>query len=179
MERESPVGVLCDGFSSPGAVAPRWESVADALGRAEVYWISSVRPDGRPHVTPILGIWSADSFVFCTGPDERKAANLVGNPSCAVTTGTNVLDGLDLVVEGEVVALREAPDLAALADGLVAKYGQWFAEPDGTWAGLAAAIRTEGVLVFRLLPRRVLAFGKGDVFSQSAWEFPPGAGDAR
>ena len=47
-----------------------------------MYWLSTVRPDGRPHVTPLLGIWLDGALYFCTGPDERKAKNLARNPRC-------------------------------------------------------------------------------------------------
>jgi len=27
------------------------------LEKAEVFWLSTVRPDGRPHVTPMVSVW--------------------------------------------------------------------------------------------------------------------------
>jgi len=45
-----PVTTLA-GFSSEDAVATTWASGRSVLEDAEVYWVSSVRPDGRPHVT--------------------------------------------------------------------------------------------------------------------------------
>ena len=47
-----------------------WQTVADALARSELYWLTTVRGDGRPHVTPLVGVWVDDTFVFCTGSDE-------------------------------------------------------------------------------------------------------------
>ena len=38
-----------------------------------------------------------DALYFTTGRTERKAKNLAQNPHCVVTTGCNVLDGLDVV----------------------------------------------------------------------------------
>ena len=43
---------------------------------AELYWLTTVRKDGRPHITPLVGAWVDDAFVFCTGPEEQKAQNL-------------------------------------------------------------------------------------------------------
>ncbi|HEV2928369.1 MAG TPA: pyridoxamine 5'-phosphate oxidase family protein [Propionibacteriaceae bacterium] len=60
-------------FSSDGAVATEWAKALADLQGAEVYWLSTVRPDGRPHVTPLLGIWLDGALYFCTGPSERKA----------------------------------------------------------------------------------------------------------
>ena len=79
-----------------------WSQVADALAGAELYWLTTVRKDGRPHVTPLIGAWVDDGFVFCTGPEEQKAQNLAHSTAVAVTTGVNTWnDGLDVVVEGD------------------------------------------------------------------------------
>ena len=79
-------------FSSPGAVSPVWARARGDLQDAQVYWLSSVRPDGRPHVTPLLGVWLDGALYFCTGPTERKARNLAQNPCCVLTTGRNTLE---------------------------------------------------------------------------------------
>src|SRR5580658_1079010 len=99
MARHEPATELSP-FSSPNAVPTDWTRAQVELADSEVYWLSTVRPDGRPHVTPLLGVWLDDALYFCTGPDERKAKNLAQNPRCVLTTGRNDLDGLDLVVEG-------------------------------------------------------------------------------
>jgi hypothetical protein len=52
---------------------------------------STVRPDGRPHVTPLIAVWHAGALWFATGPEERKARNLAENPSCVLTPGRSDL----------------------------------------------------------------------------------------
>jgi general stress protein 26 len=98
----------------------------EILKKAKVYWLSSVHPDGRPHVTPIAAVWLDDALYFSTGQTERKAKNLGLNPHCVITTGCNVLEGLDLVVEGDAVRVRDETRLQRLADGYAAKYDQLF-----------------------------------------------------
>jgi nitroimidazol reductase NimA-like FMN-containing flavoprotein (pyridoxamine 5'-phosphate oxidase superfamily) len=93
-------------FSSDDASPTEWASAREHLEAAEVFWLSTVRPDGRPHVTPLLAVWSDAALYFCTSPSERKAKNLGDNPDCILTTGRNGLDGLDVVVEGKA---REVP----------------------------------------------------------------------
>jgi hypothetical protein len=85
------------------------------LQGAEVYWLSTARPDGRPHVTPVLGVWLDGALYFCTGPAERKAKNLAQNPNCVLTTGCNGLDGLDLVVEGAAAKVSDGGSVGAVA----------------------------------------------------------------
>jgi hypothetical protein len=137
-----------------------------------VYWLSTVRPDGRPHVTPLLGVWLDGALYFCTGPTERKAKNLAGNPHCILTTGRNGLDGgLDVVVEGSAARVTDEAELRTVADTYESKYGARFTAPEGTWYGLGDAIRGGTVLVYRVAPSTVFGFGKGREFSQTRWRF--------
>ena len=170
MVEPEPVAEL-SAFSSEGAVATGWAQARTDLNDAQVYWLSTVRPDGRPHVTPLLGIWLGGALHFCTGPSERKAKNLAQNPHCVLTTGCNGLDGLDLVVEGEVVKVTDGSELASIADTYESKYGAHFTAPEGTWFGLGDAIRGGDVLVYRVAPTTAFGFGKGQQFSQTRWQF--------
>src|SRR5258705_8481288 len=97
-------GKLDTNFSE-ATEAVGWRQVSDALAAAELYWLTTVRKDGRPHITPLIGAWvdsqEERAFVFCTGPEEQKAQNLAASTAVAVTTGGNTWkDGLDVVVEG-------------------------------------------------------------------------------
>src|ERR1039457_6205220 len=99
MAEPGPVTEL-SAFSSDDAIPAEWRKGRRELQDAKVYWLSTVRPDGRPHVTPLLGIWLEGAPYLRPGPDERKAKNLARHPPCIPTTGCNRLHGLDLVVEG-------------------------------------------------------------------------------
>ncbi|HEX2286312.1 MAG TPA: pyridoxamine 5'-phosphate oxidase family protein [Mycobacterium sp.] len=139
--------------------ATDWSRVDEALTNAELYWLTTVRGDGRPHVTPLVGVWVENSFVFCTGPDEQKARNLERNSNVVVTTGANSWkEGLDVVVEGSATRLTGTQTLTPLADAYREKYsGEWdfaatdegFGHPDGGFAH-----------VFRVAPSKVIAFAK-------------------
>ena len=157
-------------FGDPTSPPTPWPDALRAIEAAELFWISTVRRDGRPHVTPLPAVWHADRLHFCTGLEEQKAINLAGNPQVALTTGTNRWkEGLDLVVEGEAVQVTDEQRLRTLADLWRAKYqGDWdFAVADGMFrhadGGTAA--------VFAVAPRKVLAFAKGR-FAQTRYRFP-------
>lgn len=123
-----------------------------------MFWLSTVRPDGRPHVTPLLAVWCADAMYFCTGSDERKAKNLKRNPHCILTTGRNTLDeSLDVVVEGQVAKVSDGAELEQVANTYESKYGTHLTAPGGTWFGLGDTIRSGEVLVYRVTLRRYLA----------------------
>jgi Pyridoxamine 5'-phosphate oxidase len=61
------------GFSEPDSTPTPWEAGIEQLGAADTYWLSTVRPDGRPHVTPLIAVWHAEALWFGTGPEERKS----------------------------------------------------------------------------------------------------------
>ena len=177
MARREPVAELEPRFSSGGATARAWTEGRERLETAEVYWISTVRPDGRPQVTPLLAVWLDGALYFCTGPDERKAKNLARNSNCTLTTGCNALgEGLDLVVEGGAIRLTDRARLRRVADAYLAKYGDdWrFAVRDGAFhhdPGASRETDPGAAWVYEVAPARVFGFGRGDPFSQTRWSF--------
>ena len=164
-----PQAELDSRYSSEGAVAPAWSEVAALLSEAELFWISTVRPDGQPHVTPLPAVWEGGALHFCTGPEERKARNLALNPRVVLTTGTNTWNkGYDLVVEGDAERVTDDGRLRELAGAWEDKYGSsWhFEVREGYFHhGPGRA------LVFAVAPRAVFGFGKGEPFSQTRWRF--------
>lgn len=172
MRSTEPAVRLAGRFSSPQAEPRPWEEARAELERAELYWLSTVRPDGRPHVTPLAGVWVDDALYFCTGPDERKAKNLRENPRCAMTTGCNTWrEGLDVVVEGNAVNVTDEITLQRIADAYLEKYaGDWsFTVRDGAFFHEAGGT----ALVFQVAPSTAFAFAKGEPYSQTRYRFSP------
>jgi nitroimidazol reductase NimA-like FMN-containing flavoprotein (pyridoxamine 5'-phosphate oxidase superfamily) len=156
-------------FSDPEAEPTTWADTIAALERAELYWITTVRADGRPHVTPLIGVAADDAVYFCTGLEEQKARNLEHNDHVVITTGSNTwAKGLDVVVEGRAIRISDDDELRGLAQAWEAKYGsEWhfdvydemFRHADGG-----------GAAVFRVEPTKVLAFAK-DPHGQTTYRF--------
>ena len=155
-------------FSAPEAGPTPWPDAAGVLEHAELYWLTTVRADGRPHVTPLIGVAHDGAVHFCTGPSEQKARNLEHSTEVALTTGNNTwAQGLDVVVEGTAVRVSDRDALQLLADAFEAKYGSvWHFDVGdggfGTGEDLAA--------VFRIEPDKVLAFAK-EPHGQTAYRF--------
>jgi len=144
-----------------------WQQVGDALAAAELYWLTTVRKDGRPHITPLIGAWvdsqEEQAFVFCTGPEEQKAQNLAACTAVAVTTGVNTWnDGLDVVVEGNAERVTGLDTLTRLADAIREKYrGEWDFTPDDEGFGHTDASGDSHIAyAYRVSPGKVLAFAK-------------------
>ncbi len=167
MTTSEPAAELDSRFSSPTATPTTWEAARENLARAEIYWLTTVRSDGRPHVTPLVAVWQDGALYFCTGPTEQKANNLAHNAQCILTTGCNAFsEGLDLVVEGEAKQVRDEPLLHRLAAQWKTKYDWPFDVRDGAFYGDGG--RAD---VYEVKPAKVLGFGKGDPFSQTRWHF--------
>ena len=162
-----PVTQLDERFSDLGSTAVPWAETEHILESADLFWISTVRKDGRPHVTPLVAVWHEDAMHFSTGPHEQKAVNLANDPHVVLTTGTNSWNsGLDVVIEGTARQVTNKAALEQLADAWAAKWdGRWQFHPsDGGFqhdpGGLA--------LVFEVKPTKILAFSKG-LFSHTRY----------
>jgi len=165
---------LDDRFSDPDASAVPWEDARRVLADAQLTWITTVRADGRPHVTPLVTVWLDGAPHFCTGPDEQKARNLAANSNVVLTTGCNQWDeGLDVVVEGEAVRVTDTSTLERLARAWAEKWdGRWtYRAVDGGFAH-GGAVESGGdhgpVHVYAVRAAKTLAFGKG-TFSQTRY----------
>lgn len=160
-------------YSNEGATAATWEEAGRHLEHAEVFWLSTVRPDGRPHVTPLISVWLDGALHFCTGPNERKARNLERNPNVVLTTGCNALgEGLDIVVEGEAMRVKDDSKLRQIADAYISKYGEdWRFTVDDSAFVHDAPNEGSVALVFEVFPKTAFGFRKGEEFSQTRWRF--------
>ena len=159
-------------FSNPGAEATGWDETLQALEQAEIFWVTTVRADGRPHTTPLVAVWLDGELYFSTGVGEQKEINLRNNRRVNLTTGCNDWDqGLDIVVEGEANRVEDRDRLERAARA-------WTAKWDGRWNYVVTDVGFEHpedpdhdqVLVFAVRPERVLTFGKGG-FSHTSHRF--------
>jgi general stress protein 26 len=168
MTRTEPLVELDPRYGEEGVPATQWADAREHLQKAELYWVTTVRRDGRPHTTPLIAVWLDDALYFCTGPDEQKAKNIAGNPHCILMTGCNTLhEGIDLILEGDATKVGDDGKLRRLADAWEAKYGpEWhFDVRDG-------AFRHEQgeAWVFAVAPVTAYAFAK-DPYSHTRWRF--------
>jgi nitroimidazol reductase NimA-like FMN-containing flavoprotein (pyridoxamine 5'-phosphate oxidase superfamily) len=164
----APTTSLDTRFSDPAATPTSWEDTVRVLETAELFWVTTVRANGRPHVSPLVAVWLDGAAAFCTGAAEQKAVNLRTNAHVILTTGANTWDhGLDVVIEGDAVQVTDDDTLKRLADA-------WRTKWDGRWQFEAreGAFHHEAgeALVFTVAPTKVLAFGKG-TFSHTRYRF--------
>jgi PPOX class probable F420-dependent enzyme len=138
-----------------------WAEAERRLTASHDYWVATVRPDGRPHVMPVWGVWLDGRVWFSSGRRSRKARNLDVDPRCTVTTD----DARDpVVVDGVAERLTETSAIAQFVAAVNAKYGgamtDEFQDPEvnGTYA---------------VRPDRVIAISGADFTgSPTRWRFP-------
>jgi general stress protein 26 len=167
-----PATAIDTRFSDPDATATSWDETRRVLELAELFWISTVRSDGRPHVTPLVAVWLDGAMHFTTGATEQKALNLQHNRHVILTTGCNTWDaGLDVVVEGDAVRVTDNVLLERLAAAWATKWdGRWqYKVHDGNFHD-----EQGDALVYSVSPTKVLAFGKGG-FSHTRHRFADSA----
>src|SRR5579875_2497243 len=97
-------------FGKSGAPLLPWSFVEQRLEAAQNYWIATTRPDGRPHVTPVWGVWIGRALYLDGSPATRWARNLAVNPAVAV----HLESGEEVVIlEGIVNDMTADSDLGA------------------------------------------------------------------
>jgi nitroimidazol reductase NimA-like FMN-containing flavoprotein (pyridoxamine 5'-phosphate oxidase superfamily) len=142
----------------------KWKWATDRLAAGLTYWLATARPDGRPHVMPVWGIWMDSAFYFSTGDQSRKARNLVADARCSVTTEIDpprrpkkgqIKDAL--IIEGTAEKLTDQRLIRKFAKLYGAKYAwdmEGFKEP-----------------VYRVRPKTVFGFTTEFTESATRWTF--------
>lgn len=140
-----------------------WSYVDERMEASRNYWISTTRPDGRPHAAPVWGVWFEGVFYFGTDRDSRKARNLRANPEMVV----HLESGDDCVIfEGLAEEIADASLRRAVGRAYAAKYGL-----DGV--GEAG---DDAPPLYALRPRVALAWKESDFpVTATRWRFGRGS----
>ena len=154
-----------DGYGTPPI---EWQRVRDMLavditqvpgsGRPDRHtpWLTTINPDGSPHVTPVGAVQVDGVWYFSSGPRTRKSRNLAADPRCVVSVATHPFD---LVIEGDAQRVTDADELRTVAAAFN-KQG-WPATVDGD--GLTAEYTAPSAgpppwHAYRVAPATVFAF---------------------
>jgi hypothetical protein len=96
-----------------------WALARERLANPEpgrTSWLATVRPDGRPHLMPIIAFWIDGAFHFLAGEGTRKGRNLAADERCVIGTGNMTLPSLDLIVEGRATPVTDEATVRRLAE---------------------------------------------------------------
>jgi PPOX class probable F420-dependent enzyme len=131
-----------------------------------VIWLSSIRPDGAPHLVPTWFAWDGEAVIIRSKPHAKKVRNLAHDARAMVALG-------DAEDDFDVGLLEARADVTLDADGgpaplpaaFVAKYGQRIAALGLTPAEFAATYSA----TIRLIPSRALGW-HGRSTPRSWWD---------
>jgi general stress protein 26 len=141
--------------ANAGAGLLPWSFVEEHMVKSRNYWIGSAKPDGRPHVAPVWGLWHAGAFYFSTGSASQKGRNIAANAAITV----NLESGDDVVIlEGIAEKVSDKALLTALDKDYKQKYGFPMQNPGGP--------------IYNLKVQRAFAWREGDFPSSATrWIF--------
>ncbi len=99
-----------------------WSHVTERMAEAQNYWVCTVSPDGRPHATPVWGLWIDDRLYFGGSPNTRRSRNLAENPAVCV----HLESGSDVIIlhgDARELGAPEPSLTARLIETSAKKYG--------------------------------------------------------
>jgi nitroimidazol reductase NimA-like FMN-containing flavoprotein (pyridoxamine 5'-phosphate oxidase superfamily) len=128
-----------------------WSHVVERLTQAMCYWVSTVSADGRPHATPVDGLWLDDALYFGGSPQTRRSRNLASNPAVCV----HLESGSDVViVHGDALLLRnpDRPLTVRLSEASARKYG-YGPKPEDYDTATVFVLRPRTAFAWKQFPR--------------------------
>ena len=156
-------------FSADDTVPTPWAEARGRLEKAGTYWLATARPDGRPHVMPVLGVWVDGALSFGAGEASRKGKNLARDPRCVITVGRRALD---LVVEGEDAKVSDSARIHLVAEPFASKYGWRVTVRDGVfYANGASTAGPPPYAVYEVTSKTVFGFDTDETFRSTRWRF--------
>jgi PPOX class probable F420-dependent enzyme len=86
-----------------------------------ICWLSSVRPDGHPHIVAVWFLWDGKDILIFSKPSNQKIRNLRQNPHVMLALD-DTRQGADVIMlEGEAELLDD-PAVNTTLPAYVAKY---------------------------------------------------------
>jgi hypothetical protein len=131
-------------------------------------WLTTINPDGSPHVMPVGVMQHGGSWYFTSGPGTRKSRNLARDARCVVSVAT---DPFDLVIEGAAERVTDASEITSVAESF-AREG-WPAEAAGDAVTAEFSAPSAGPApwyLYRVKPSTVFALGTSEPFGATKFQ---------
>jgi PPOX class probable F420-dependent enzyme len=134
-------------------------------------WLTTINPDGSPHVTGVGARWDDGAYWIVSGRTARKGRNLERDPRCAVALSTK---GYDVVVEGTAELVTDPALVSAAAERYAAE--GWPCEVDGSGTALTAPYSAPSAgpppwHLYRVTPVKATALQIEDPGGATSWSF--------
>ena len=80
--------------------------VDERLRSEPMIWLSTVRPDGRPHLVPVWFLWDGESVLIFSQPNQQKIRNIRQNNNVMLALDTAKGGGDIVMIEGKAELLE-------------------------------------------------------------------------
>ncbi len=124
-------------------------------------WLSTTRPDGRPHGVPVWYWWGGRCIYFVTGQSTQKAKNLA-HQNWAVFQAGNADDVI--ILQGPAKIITDTAELERINNNYSAKYVDPF-------SGAQATLLGESDIVYRVQIQHIMAWEYASVQTRTDWRF--------
>ena len=175
-EREQPLAGDKSGTTS-------WDFAVDRLANPEVprtCWLATTRPDGRPHLMPLITFWIDGALHIVAGEGSRKARNLAADGRCVIGMSSTRLPSLDLIVEGSAKPLTDHDAIRHITAFLNEHNWPLEAKGDKVYGPNAPTAGPPPYTIFRIVPSKVFGLpgmygmdqsDPADLPKPTRWEF--------
>lgn len=138
-----------------------WSKIDNWLRAFRSIWVSTTRPDGRPHAVPVWYTWDGNHVFFISARHLQKSRNLASQPWIVVHAG----DGDDVIIlEGQAEIVTDRFELERVDAAYRAKY----VDPG---SGAQATIFEPEADLYRVDVERIMAWEYGTVANRTDWVF--------
>jgi Pyridoxamine 5'-phosphate oxidase len=166
-----------------GPATTPWDVARERLANPDeswTNWLATTRPDGRPHLMPVIAVWVDDAFHFIAAASTRKARNLAENDRCVIALSSRTLPSMDIVVEGRAEPLSDPDEVLRMAD--VFRSNNWPLDVRGSevFGPNAPSAGPPPYRIFRMVPSKAFGlpgtygmdkFDPNDLPKPTRWDF--------
>lgn len=103
--------------------------IQERLRTEPTVWLSSIRPDGRPHVVPVWFTWDGTTFDLYSKPNAQKVRNVRAHPEVMLAVGRPEAEWDVELIEGTASVVDE-PTATHVTDQLFDKYAALMARAE-------------------------------------------------
>jgi hypothetical protein len=163
-----------------------WDVARERLANPEhqrTSWLATTRPDGRPHLMPVIATWIDGAIHIVAGEGTRKARNLAADGRCVIATTSTTLPSLDIVLEGRAEPLTDDDTVRHIAEALTKSGWPLEAKGDKVDGPNAPTAGPPPYTIFRFHPSKAFGlpgmygmdqFEQSDLPKPTRWEFDGG-----
>jgi PPOX class probable F420-dependent enzyme len=141
-----------------------WHKVDNPLRAFRSIWLSTTRPDGRPHAMPVWFWWTGKAIYFTTHRDSQKARNLAQQAWVVIHAG----DGDDVIIlQGTADVVIDQAEKERVNGAYMEKY----VDP---YSGARATVLSETDIIYRVNIGQVMTWEYGSMNTRTDWRFEEG-----